>query len=464
MRFVIILLGVFALLVIPVITIAVEPQCEAADQCWFASPTGSGSICSYAQPCNIEGAADKLSGGDILYLLPGTYSQTYTHYQLQAIINFNKFFNFQAPQPTEQNPVVVKSLQPKQAVIQGDYSRQCIVLDKGGVHFDGLLVRQCHVAGIRIGYDLAADYVQVRNSLFEEIVATDNMGGVFVHSSKGVVIENNEFRDHYYIGTRDDLLSSGCSGKALVFFRAVDLTVRNNKIHRTCSGMYYKHGEAVVGQGGFTRIYGNVLYDLGRGGIESNQNRSEVYDNLVIGSTIEIHSNQDGTQSPNTTDSKVHHNTVVDGGIAIWQQRDGPSVGALRSSVTHNVFYDSDYTLWQYGDDQAYLDGIGLSSHSNCFYQSSGDQNIGYFAADNIGGPLGDDYTLSEFQAIEGFDLNSVEADPQFINPANQNYRLAEGSACKAIGAGVRFDQVVVDDSLCFPVTTPTGAMPVICL
>ncbi len=452
------------LMLSPVLASSSEPQCEANDECWFASPAGTGNICSYNQPCTIEEAGNKLSGGDVLYLLPGIYSELYAHYDLQAIINFDKFYNFKAPAPTEQKPVVVRSLQPKQAVIQGDYTRQCIVLDKAGVHFDGLTVRQCRGAGIRIGNDIAANYVQVRNSLFEEIVATDNMGGVFVHSSKGVVIEDNVFRDHYYEGTRDDLLTSDCRGTALIYFRAVDLTVRNNEIYRTCSGMYYKHGEAVLGQGGFTRIHGNILYDLPGTGIHFNQNRAEVYDNLLIGTHLAIHSNQDGTLSPNTMDAKVHHNTIIDAGLGAGQVRSGPSVGALRPTMTHNVFYNSEYTIWQYGSDQAYQEGIGLVSHSNCFYQDSGQQQIGYFAADNIGGPLGDTYTLEQFKQLEGFDLNSVEADPKFIDPANKNYRLADDSACKALGAGVRFDQLEVDQSMCLPLKMNNGQMSIVCL
>ncbi|MEJ2419539.1 MAG: right-handed parallel beta-helix repeat-containing protein [Exilibacterium sp.] len=447
-------------------------ECDADDQCWYADPAGSGTVCSFQNPCTVETATGKLSAGDILYLLPGVYSQHYANYDLLAIINFDKFFQFQTPKPSQSSPVTVKSLVHQQAIIQGDYSQQCVVTDNDYIHFDGLVVRQCRTSGIRIYNDGSGNYdpddghyVHVRNSLIENIQGPDNMGGVYIGTARGTVIENNEFRGNVPVPATNGNCYS------IVLFQSADVTIRDNYFHDTCGGIYFKHGERTTGLGGYTRIHGNTFANigtttLGKSGIWMNQNRAEIYDNLLLGVPIVIHPNVDGTQAPNSTDASIHHNTIVDSAIGLDHRRESPSVGALRPTVEHNVFYNSSYSIWQYGSDQEFTDGIGLVSNNNCFYSSAGDQVIDYFSGDGSFGNLGDSYSLNSFQTLLGFDQQSLQADPQFIDPPGGDYRLANTSACKTIDAGVRFAPPApqpIDESLCFPVRT-SGPVVLICL
>ena len=49
--------------------------CEAKDQCFYAVPGASATAsCTHADPCDLQTAKDLLSGGDVLYLLAGTYT------------------------------------------------------------------------------------------------------------------------------------------------------------------------------------------------------------------------------------------------------------------------------------------------------------------------------------------------------------------------------------------------------
>ncbi len=449
------------------ITLAQAQVCDAADECWYAAPNGTGAVCSFNQPCTIEAATEKLSGGDILYLKSGTYTAHYANYQLEALINFDKFFSFQSPLPSAESPVIIKSLEHQKAIIQGDYTKQCVVLDRDHVQFDGLVIRRCNGAGVRIYNDINGNHIHVRNSLIEDIRGSDNMGGVYIGNAAGAVIENNEFRNN--------APSSPTNGNcySIVLFQGADVTIRNNFFHDTCGGIYFKHGERETNLGGFTRIHGNTFKNigttsLGKSGIWMNQNRAEIYDNLMLGVPIVIHPNVDGTQAPNSTDAMIHHNTLVDTYIGLGHKRESPSVGALRPTVRNNVFYNSGYSIWRYGSDQEFTDGIGLVSDNNCFYKVSGDQEISYFSDGGSFGDLGDVYSLAEFKSILGFELNSIETDPLFINAAAGDYRLMDSSACKAIDAGVRFGSAPppgsAADSLCFAVKSASEKMSVVCL
>lgn len=411
--------------------------CEADNdgECFYASPEGlADAICSADEPCTIEAATQKLSGGDFLYLLSGTYTEHYANYDLRALINFDKFFNFQDPQPSAESPVTVKSLEPKQAIIQGDSSAICIVIDKDYIRFDGLVVRNCDGTGMRIRSDIDGHHITVSNSLFEDIAGSDNMGGIVIGNAAGAIIENNEFR-----GMRPSTSANG-NCNSLMLFQASDVTIRNNYFHDTCAGINFKHGERSEGVGGFTKIHGNTFINLDRGlAIESNQNRTEIYNNVLIGSGINIH-NENGTRPQFTYYSVIQSNTIVDGYVTLnhgsndGSYLDGYGLGAKLTTVKNNIFYDTEYNIWPYGADQDFIDGVGLTSDNNCFHQTGSTQSIGYFSNAGSFGDLGDDYPLERFKTEVGFDINSVEFEPVFIDVAASDYRLAHDSPCQEMG------------------------------
>jgi hypothetical protein len=76
----------------------------------------------------------------------------------------------------------------------------------------------------------------------------------------------------------------------------------------------------------------------------------------------------------------------------------------------------------------------------NCYYidpVNGHDDNDGNFAAGwnyEGGFDLGDSYTLREWQAVYGHDINSIEADPLFVDPRNSDFHLKPGTPCVNMG------------------------------
>jgi len=256
---------------------------------------------------------------------------------------------------------------------------------------------------------------------------------------QGLVVEGNLFADSYYEGTKDALDSNQCRGNGLILFRDRDVTIRRNEFRRTCKGLYYKHGEAAAGAGGFTHIYRNAFQSLGSGdGVWSNQNRSEIRRNVLVGASVALH-NEDGTQADFTLDALIDRNTIVQGSLSLPMQHsaNGRFSGPRRTTIVGNVLFDSGYHVWTYGTDELFRDGVELVSDHNCYFVSNGPQRLDYFGSDNPaygGSTTGGIYTLAQFQAL-GFDLHSVEADPQFRDRAGGDYRLPPGSPCSGLGA-----------------------------
>jgi hypothetical protein len=414
------------------------PDCApiGAGHCWYATPDGTGD-CSVASPCTIEDALPRLGAGDVLYLREGTYTE-YLHGTSgeEAIINFDKYFHFDE-EPTADAPLTIRSYPGERATLQGDYrhSSGCVFVD-GASHLilEDLDIERCWQSGVLVGYDLHPVDVTVRGCEVSEIVCNDNMGGVFASGTTDLTIENNTFHDMYYEGTQAELHGPSCRGGALIFFRDTDLVVRGNEIYDTCSGMYYKHGEGTTGDGGTTLIEGNYLHDLGGGrGIASNQNRSQIVGNHLVGANIVLH-NEDGTRAPFTFDASIERNTVVGGSITFPEQQ-GEFPGPRRTTVRRNVLYDSEYHVWTYGSDAIFAEGVELVSDQNCFFVPGGHQEIDFFGSDNPaygGTTTGGVYSLGAWQSLD-YDLGSVEADPQFA-PGDE-HRPTSGSPCETMGA-----------------------------
>lgn len=415
---------------------ATAQVCDAQGSCYYASTSGSGTACSFANPCKISAALPMLGAGDHLYLRGGTYTEFMGtgQYRVKAIISIDKYFDF-ASSPTTDRPIVISSYPGESVTIRGDYSARCIFIDgESNIVIQGLTVEQCWEAGIYIGYDAAADNIKVQDSTFREIVCTDNMGGVFINNAKKIVVNHNIFRDSYYQGMKSSLDSPDCKGLGLIVFRATDLTISNNDFANTCSGMYYKHGEPTLGSGGYTYIINNTWHDLASGsGIAVNQNRAYIADNLLIGAGIRTH-NEDGTVAPFTYNVTIANNTIIDGYIDFEGGSEYP--GTIEAKVLNNIIYSSSYDIWPYGSDAEFNKGIGLISESNCYYVPGSKQKFDFFGSDNpaFGGEnTGGTYSLAEWKA-KGYDVLSVEANPQFMDMAGGDFCLQPGSPCESKG------------------------------
>ncbi len=437
-------------------------EAENGSKCLYVTPMGTGDG-QLATPGRLSQILPLLSQGDFLYLRGGEYTQTHFIDDHDVVLNLEKYFNFANPQPTADGPITIKGYPGETAVIKGDFSKTCVFIERHShLIFENLTIRDCFNGGVSLVANGDSQNVTFRNMHIHNIQYNDNSGFISVLGYKSVVIEDSIFHDYLPKPVTDQV------GFYLKFFRARDVIVRNNEFYGAGGGIYYKHGEASIGAGGFTQIHDNHFHNLSRTAIQLNQNRVEIMDNLIVGSGISVH-HEDGTQALFTTGTVIAYNTIVDGGIVLNAGSNNGSynglfgLGAKQTSIHHNVLYNSDYSIWRYGSDEQYNDGIGLSAYKNCFYQNSGQQVFDFFSSDSRGA-LGDNYTLAEFQNEVGQDLNSLETAPQFINPVAGNFHLQEGTSCHNLGAGIRYGIQTRQEEVCFPIKGTQTDMTVICL
>lgn len=403
--------------------------CEAQEgsSCYYASPNGSGSG-TFEDPGSIRSTTSQLSAGDIVYLRGGEYTSTYRMDDFDVVLNLDKGFNFRSPAPTSDSPATIKGYPGERAIIRGDFSRVCVVID-GPSHLvvSDLTITDCYNAGILIGVNLTREDIQISNVEVSNIQYQDNSSFIQVSGYSNVVIKDSTFHD-YIPRTSDNFV-----GSYLKFFQATDVVVENNLFYGNGGGIYYKHGERATGRGGYTRIVNNTFRDLTRHSVYTNQNRTEIVGNLMVSAEIIVHQ-EDGTRlAPFTKNVVIAYNTLVGSGVSLNEGCesgciDGLSdLGASDATVNNNIFLDSSYRIWNYGSNSQYNKGINLTSHSNCF-DPTGTQQIRYFSSSNFGS-LGDTYDLAGWQA-QGWGQNSIEVDAAL----DGNYVPASNSPCAQMG------------------------------
>lgn len=242
-------------------------------------------------------------------------------------------------------------------------------------------------------------------------------GGIFLSNTEDVLIENNAFHDNYY-----ECGSIINDGLGLALFRNKNLTIKNNEFYNLNQGIYYKHGEPVTGAGGYTRISNNYFHDISGIGIASNQNRTEISNNLMKSCIISLH-NEDGTLADFTHDVKIEHNSLIGGYISLSEG--SAFSGATGTVLQDNLIYDFQnnekrgISVWIYEG----TDNSQTTISNNLVYSAM-------FPLDVIR-VLGQIYRVDNLPVSVLGRSGNLSAQPLFVDSANNDYTLTAGSPGK---------------------------------
>jgi hypothetical protein len=425
-------------------------KASADAKCLYVSPSGTGDGLSYLNPSSVQQALAVATAGDVVYLLGGVYSQIYdfreqgqtSYYGPKAIINLMKYAPRPTPIPTANSPITIKGYPSETVTLRGSFvnGETAVFIDNRSHYvFENFIVENFVNFGIRAGDDIPREGLTFRNIEIRNIQKTDNPAFLEIHSYDNVIVENCKFHDY----VRGDGL--GDAGFYIQLFGATDITIRNNEFYGNGGGVNYKHGERTQGAGGFTRIYSNYFHDLTKTGVYTNQNRTDINGNLFVrvGGQSEVYPvvavhQENGTRQLFTRDVSIAYNTFVDSSpVALNNGSYNPDVGqlgAFDTRVHHNLFSNTEFTIWQYGDNDVYTSGVGLMSEDNGFDMPIGSRFIYYFGSNSAPSrDQGEIHDLASWQN-QGFDLNAVQGKPNFTNPTADNYSLQPDSDFIDIG------------------------------
>jgi len=222
---------------------------------------------------------------------------------------------------------------------------------------------------------------------------------------------------------------------------------RTPSVDYTTGGIMYKHGSQVPGS--YFDVYNNTFTELRTTSFQTGTANTHFHHNLIVDSATGVVKSQDFGGTTHQTNQTFEYNTFYNAPgfyfspTTNWINEDFPD-DPTNINFNNNIIYSTDVQkihLNQYMSDVLYYITVDeYHSNYNCYYNPNLTVHEFRFASAWNEQPdysEGGVYSLSQWQSNFGWGLDSVEADPCFVDAANGDFRLLPCSPCKAMGIHV---------------------------
>ena len=250
----------------------------------------------------------------------------------------------------------------------------------------------------------------------QAVTLIDNHNGLRIEGSERIWVRNNEIHGQQPIDTGANNPQNHAS---VMIYTSSDCVVEHNELHDTYSAFFPKGGDS----GHVFRF--NEVHDAAKAFRVSYHASVDIYQNVIYACEIGLQPAEENA------DVRFFNNVVYDcaTGVNNWFPTEG-------FSVFNNLFVQTSAPFH--------------------FEAAPGNLDVdynGYFGMEDFVVNNGNVGGLSGWQRL-GYDPNAVEADPQFVDAANLDFRLEPGSPVEA--AGVDWGDVDADGDVTEAV--PLGA------
>lgn len=449
-----------------------DPVCEAAGggHCYYLDAThgddaGEGTfespwrslanVVSYYGTPGESGSTPKpdkaidLGPGDVVYLRAGTYSDVYNYQGYLQVAMFRGIDgNASAPVRLVAYPGEVAVVDPAH---QGEGVR---VLQSSHWQIEGLEIAHGQGTGLRLE---EVDTALVSHVTIHDCdgVDNDNISGLYLVGSSDVEVACSVLHDNYDHENADTGGEATENSTDMVAFSGGNLRVHHNAFYQTPSPdsektggcLKYKHAANVPDA--VFEVDHNVLRSCKFFAIGTGTQHSHVHHNVIEdGAGI---SSRDFGGPTHQTDQRFEYNTLYHaGGIDLspttdWNDGDFSSPEAI--SFTHNVVFEDStvqdqeegtVVIGTYASDALYdATTPELDFETNCYFNVAGGPHFALFAANGGSyGVEGDQFDFDGWKALAlGYDADSLQMDPGFVNADQGDFSLGGSSACAAMGA-----------------------------
>jgi parallel beta-helix repeat protein len=412
---------------------------------------------------SIQKAARAVHAGDTVYIKNGTYTEIVTVHNSGSNGNY---------------------------IIFKEYPGHTVILDGNG-HADWhgvfsiygkdyIKLQDIEIRNNRIGWGVLVEHAQgnVNNSATHV-----ELSGLEVHHTGGeaiqvrgntsnILIENCLVHDadrpsgidiYQWDGGRPKHVTvRGCTAYNYPDFAGIsseqadNLTIENNISYHNELGID-------IGSGDNNIIRNNTIYDCFTGIALSSNENADVYHNTIFNIKDEaIYNYYWSAHGEAHAGNQWHHNVIYNAGFGIYESNQKGSKGAVGPTSGHTYYHNLFYKIGTHGayripfyfrgttdiifhhntiylnanyDGLAFLDGATDSEIRNNIISISGSKSPIVMDRSSKPGTL-IDYNCYHNRAgrVNGPGTRSIAGDPQFVDPANNDFRLQKGSPC--IGAG----------------------------
>lgn len=356
-------------------------QVYAAPQTFFVTPTGSGSTCTQANPCQLDNALALAGNGATIYVAAGTYTSTNPEViRLDDDVNLYGGWDGVATGAPQRDPQIYQS------ILDGEDTRRVIYIENGNPVIDGFTITRGY--STKNGGGL---YIEGGNPIIQTNIITDNYGATYgsalyiaANGASASVIGNQIINNETpYGGTL--IFGNHSHGEIHWNIFNGNKAGYGSAVHTDVAVITYTHNIATNNT--------NSLLSLNRG-----TGLSKIINNLFYDNAGQL------TQFQNATHALVLHNTFA-------------HCGSNAAVVNYSsVITFTNNIISNCKNESIYVDGTSsISGTNNLFWNNKSNPNLL---------------------------LSPLVADPKYIAPTSDNFQLSIDSPAidYGVNAGVRDD------------------------
>ncbi|HRH26614.1 MAG TPA: right-handed parallel beta-helix repeat-containing protein [Parcubacteria group bacterium] len=375
--------------------------------------------------------------GDIVIVNAGTYTGVGTNSR-------NEILYYQENNGTAGNPITFRAngtvnlTQTGAGAMIGSYRRNYIV-------WDGFTINEATAASVAdtgpvTVYECTGCVLQNLNinGNGDGNGRMDNHNGIRIEASNNITIKNNRIQNVY---TDHNVYNGAC----VMTYSSQGLTIENNHFSECGSGVFIKGGPfgsqitntSYIRYNLFENVYENRGGDLSGGCIALHAGAPYsasapilIYQNIMKNcgwAGVRIWAFDSTNPLNNPTNAKIFNNVIDNATNGIWV------TGGLLTNAGHQ-FWNNIITNTT-GDAIAF----GTTPSENVKSRFDSEHNLFYSNSSIAQDAPGTRYTLATWKATgqDSASPESVNANPLFIGPSSNNYRLQSGSPASSLGRAI---------------------------
>jgi len=305
------------------------------------------------------------------------------------------------------------------------------------------------INGLPWGMDIAEfNNGKVHNVNIHDTIGYDNEAGLHLLGCDEIEIYDSVFYDNF----NPTMVSSEPieGGSNIITFGGEDCTIHDCLFYQSQPfptdlrqvGVKNKH--ASRSPGGTFKVYNNTFIDCRAFAFQSGTEGTHFHHNLIVGGCdMAAIRSLDGGGYTHQVDQTFEYNTLYDASEFVmiptmtWRNEDFPD-DPKNINFNNNIIYDTDtlqINIGRYMSDELYYIMVDeFHSNYNCYYNSDQATQKYEIGSNNQETQEGGSYTLSQWQTNFGWDLNSTESDPLFVDAPNGDFHLQAGSPAAGMG------------------------------
>jgi hypothetical protein len=418
-------------------------------------------INSYYQTSYRPSGWVELMPGDTILLKNGVYSEVFQPGEWQQGPtgggSFVAYFRGRKREPDK--PFTIKALPGHKPIIDPKGKGIGLsIFQSSHWQVEGIDIRNAYGRGLNIG---ESQEINVKNVHIHDTDGIDNnnIAGLYLTDCWNVEVAYSEFNDNYdrtCADTNGRATENSCNVVIFGGVRGGNVEIHHCKVYQSLplshdlsgGGIKYKHASRLPDA--FFHVHHNEFRNCKFFAFGSGTANTHFHHNLIMGGAGI--SSRDFGGITHQVNQVFEHNTLYDtSGFELspttgWRNAqfpDDPKSIVFRKNIVYDTRpkYSNEHgivVIGTYITDETYRATIPeLTFRQNCYFNPNGSVQFNMASGFNHkeGYTEGGVFSLEKWWRTCGYDADSIEADPRFIDLSSEDFRLKDGSPSKTMGA-----------------------------